>query len=168
MALTALCDDDAQTRPWVDVLHLRFSDGGELSGHALGTVLLSMLWEKTSDTAVGLDELVRLPGSSGRVLPSCVDPLEIVAIIRGQDGQRAEEVSEIRGQVEVATTRRRVLQVWVELSKANACPQAVAAIEAANVITVGPGSWFTSVIPHRGGRRLPMVSRTRRPLGCSC
>ena len=148
MALAALCDDDAQTRPWVDVLQFRFSDGGELSGHALGNLLLSGLWEKTSDPVAGLDELVRLLGCSGRVLPCCVDPLDIVAAIRGHDGQRLAEVSEVRGQVEVATTRGRVLRVWVEPPQAKACPQAVAAIEAADVITVGPGSWFTSVMPH--------------------
>ena len=148
MALAALCHDDAQAQPWVDVLQFRFSDGGELSGHALGNLLLSAVWEKTSDPVAGLDELVRLLGCRGRVLPCCVDPLEIVAAIRGHDGQHPEEVSEVRGQVEVATTRGRVLQVWVEPPEAKACPQAIAAIEAADVITVGPGSWFTSVMPH--------------------
>lgn len=147
MALAALCDDDGQTRPWVDVLLFRFSDGGELSGHALGNLLLSGLWEKTSDPVAGLDELVRLLGCSGRVPPCCVDPLEIVAAIRGHDGQRLAEVSEVHGQVEVATTRGRVLRVWVEPPQVKACPQAVAAIEAADVITMGPGSWFTSVMP---------------------
>ncbi|MCP4744435.1 MAG: uridine diphosphate-N-acetylglucosamine-binding protein YvcK [Actinomycetales bacterium] len=148
MALAALCDADAQTRPWVDVLQFRFSDGGELSGHALGNLLLSAVWEKTSDPVAGLDELVGLLGCSGRVLPCCVDPLEIAASIRGHDGQHPEEVSDVRGQVEVATTRGRVLQVRVEPPEAKACPQAVAAIDAADVITVGPGSWFTSVMPH--------------------
>ena len=148
MALAALCDEDAQSQPWVDVLQFRFSYGGELSGHALGNLLLSAVWEKTSDPVAGLDELVGLLGCRGRVLPCCVDPLEVVAFIRGHDGQHPEDVSDLRGQVEVATTQGRVLQVWVEPPEATACPQAVAAIEAADVITVGPGSWFTSVMPH--------------------
>ena len=138
MALAALCDEDARTRRWVDVLY-RFSDGGELSGHPLGNLLLSALWEKTSDPVAGLDELVGLLGCGGRVLPCCVEPLEIVASIRGHDGQHPKDVSDVRGQVEVATTQGRVLQVWVEPPEATACPQAVAAIEAADVITVGPG-----------------------------
>ncbi|NDA58986.1 MAG: uridine diphosphate-N-acetylglucosamine-binding protein YvcK [Actinobacteria bacterium] len=148
MALAALCDADVQTRPWVEVLQFRFSDGGELSGHPLGNLLLSALWEKTSDPVAGLDELIGLLGCGGRVLPCCVEPLEIVASIRGHDGQHPQDVSDVCGQVEVATTRGRVLQVWVEPPEATACPQAVAAIEAADVITVGPGSWFTSVMPH--------------------
>ena len=131
MALAALCDEDARTRPWVDVLQFRFSDGGELSGHPLGNLLLSALWEKTSDPVAGLDELVGLLGCGGRVLPCCVEPLEIVASIRGHDGQHPKDVSDVRGQVEVATTQGRVLQVWVEPPEATACPQAVAAIEAA-------------------------------------
>ncbi len=136
MALAALCDDDAQTRPWVDVLQFRFSDGGELSGHALGNLLLSGLWEKTSDPVAGLDELVCLLGCSGRVLPCCVDPLEIVAAIRGHDGQRLAEVTEVCGQVEVATTRGRVLRVWVEPLQGKACPQAVADTFATRVLVL--------------------------------
>ncbi|NDH14505.1 MAG: YvcK family protein, partial [Actinobacteria bacterium] len=81
MALAALCDADVQTRPWVEVLQFRFSDGGELSGHPLGNLLLSALWEKTSDPVAGLDELIGLLGCGGRVLPCCVEPLEIVASI---------------------------------------------------------------------------------------
>ena len=100
-------------RPWVDVLQFRFPDGGELSGHALANLLLSEVWEKTSDPVAGLDELLGLLECGGRVLPCCVDPLEIVASIRGHDGQHPEQVSEVRGQVAVATTQGRVLQVWV-------------------------------------------------------
>ena len=44
MALAALCDEDIRTQPWVDVLQFRFSDGGELSRHALGNLMVSALW----------------------------------------------------------------------------------------------------------------------------
>ena len=62
-------------RPRVDVLQFRFPDGGELSGHALANLLLSEVWEKTSDPVAGLDELLGLLECGGRVLPCCVDPL---------------------------------------------------------------------------------------------
>ena len=111
MALAASCDEDTRTQPWMDVLQFRFSDGGELSGHALGNLMLSALWEKRSDPVARLEELVRLLGCRGQVLPCCVDPVEIVASIRGHEGQRYEEISDVRGQVEVVTTQGRVLQV---------------------------------------------------------
>ena len=132
----------------MDVLQFRFPDGGELSGHALGNLLLSAVWETTFDPVAGLDELIGLLGCGGRVLPCCVAPFELVASVRGHDGQHPEQVSEVRGHVEVATTQGRALQVWVEPQEAKASPQAIAAIEAADVITVRPGSWFTSVMPH--------------------
>ena len=135
-------------RGWMSC-RFRFSDGGELSGHALGNLLLSGLWEKTSDPVAGLDELVRLLGCSGRVLPCCVDPTgDCGGHSRSRraasgGGQRGSWASGGRDGLGGA-----VLRVWVEPPQAKACPQAVAAIEAADVITLGPGSWFTSVMPH--------------------
>ncbi len=146
MAVAALCANDAASRAWADVLQYRFSGVGELGGHAVGNVLMAALWENSADPVAGLDELGALVGAVGRVLPCSLDPLEIVADIRGRgSGGGAREV---RGQVAVATARGRVERVWLEPSAARPCPEALAAIDGADAIVLGPGSWFTSLMPH--------------------
>jgi uncharacterized cofD-like protein len=86
----------------------------------------------------------RLLGAQGRVLPMSVEPLEIEAIVEGPDGVRRT----IRGQVAVATAPGNVVSVSLQPEQPSACPQAVEAVRAADWVVLGPGSWFTSVIPH--------------------
>ncbi len=74
-----------------------------------------------------------------------VVPLDIVAEV---EPVRGSGPVTIRGQVEVATSGSRVLGVALEPSEPPACPEAVAAIDAADWVVLGPGSWFTSVITH--------------------
>jgi uncharacterized cofD-like protein len=74
-------------------------------------------------------------------------PLDIVAQVQGLD-EDPNALRRIRGQVAVATTVGQVRTVALEPASATACPQALEAIAAADLITLGPGSWFTSVLPH--------------------
>lgn len=148
MAVAALCSQDVASRAWADVLQYRFAGDGELGGHALGNLLMAALWESSADPVAGLDELGALVGAVGRVLPCSLDPLEIAARIRGHDPGNGDRVIEVRGQVEVATTPGRVERVWIEPPEARPCPQALQAIDAADTLILGPGSWFTSVMPH--------------------
>lgn len=148
MAVAALCAQDAASRAWADVLQYRFAGDGELGGHALGNLLMAALWESSSDPVAGLDEMGALVGAVGRVLPCSVDPLEIVADIRGHDPRDPRALQEVRGQVEVATTPGRVERVSIQPADARACPAALDAIDRADAIVLGPGSWFTSLMPH--------------------
>ena len=148
MAVAALCAQDVASRAWADVLQYRFEGRGELGGHALGNVLMAALWQSSADPVAGLDELGALVGAVGRVLPCSLDPLEIAALIRGHDPKEVDRVVEVRGQVEVATTPGRVERVWIEPADARPCPQALEAIDAAETLVLGPGSWFTSLMPH--------------------
>jgi len=75
-------------------------------------------------------------------------PLNIEANVMGADPGLPFEVSTVVGQAEVATTGGRVLSVRLNPEEPPACPQAVDAIQAADWVILGPGSWFTSVIPH--------------------
>jgi uncharacterized cofD-like protein len=109
---------------------------------------MAALWESSADPVAGLDELGSLVGAVGRVLPCSVDPLEIVADIRGHDPASPDAVMEVRGQVEVATTPGRVERVRLEPADARACEPALQAIDTADAIVLGPGSWFTSLMPH--------------------
>ena len=143
MAFASLLDSDPDG--WARLLQHRFSSAGPLDGHALGNLLLVAAWEQTRDAVAALDLVGRLLGVSGRVLPMCSVPLDIAADVEPRRGRAAVT---IRGQAEVAVARGRIRRVWLEPPEPPACPAAVAAIRAADWVVLGPGSWFTSVLPH--------------------
>lgn len=144
MALSALCDESDWGHTWSDVLQHRFSSAGGLDGHALGNLLIVSLWELLGDEVAGLDWVGRLLGADGRVLPMAAVPLEIQADVRLPSGQQTL----VRGQSRVAVTSGTVQRVRVLPENPPACPEAVDAIRQADCVVLGPGSWFTSVMPH--------------------
>lgn len=148
MALAALCDDTAWGHQWRDVLQHRFAGEGQLGGHAVGNLLIVSLWDLLGDTVGGLDLVGRLLNAQGRVLPMAAVPLNIEASVMGADPGQPLEVTTVRGQAEVATTTGRVQSVRLNPEGPPACDEAVAAIRAADWVILGPGSWFTSVMPH--------------------
>jgi uncharacterized cofD-like protein len=147
-ALAALCGDDEWGTTWARVLQHRFSGDGELREHALGNLLIVALWELLGDHVDGLDWVGRLLGARGRVLPMAAVPLDIAAEVTGLDPSRPHDRTLVRGQVEVASTTGRVICVTLDPVDPPACPQAVTAIRHADWVVLGPGSWFTSVLPH--------------------
>ena len=148
MALAALCGDDRWGQTWAKVLQHRFESDGEMNGHAVGNLLIVALWELLDDHVAGLDWVGRLLGARGRVLPMAVTPLDIAADVRGAAGSEPDAITVVRGQVEVATTSGQVLDVHLDPADPCACPEAVRAIEDADWVVLGPGSWYSSVIPH--------------------
>ena len=145
MALAALSGDDEHGRRWASVLQHRFGGGGPLSGHAVGNLLIAAIWESLGDTVAGLDLVGELLGSKGRVLPMAAVPLDIEAdvhLVSAPDG-----LTVVRGQAEVAAVDGQVVSVRLDPSDPPACPEAVAAVRDADWVVVGPGSWFTSVMP---------------------
>lgn len=148
MALAALCGDDRWGQTWADVLQHRFDSDGTMHGHAVGNLLIVALWELLGDHVTGLDWVGGLLGARGRVLPMATTPMDITAEVRGADPADPDVISTVRGQVAVATTPGHVLDVRLDPADPPACPEAVDAIEAADWIVLGPGSWYSSVIPH--------------------
>jgi uncharacterized cofD-like protein len=159
MALAALCGDDDWGRTWERVVQHRFAGEGEMRGHVVGNLLIVSLWELLGDHVQALDWVARLLGASGRVLPMALTPMDITAVVRGLDPDDPEARSTVRGQVAVATTEGEIVSVSLDPEAPRACPQAVDAVRDADWIVLGPGSWFTSVIPHL------MVPDLRRALG---
>jgi uncharacterized cofD-like protein len=147
-ALAALCGDDDWGKTWARVLQHRFASTGPMHEHAVGNLLIVALWELLGDHVDGLAWVARLLGAQGTVLPMSVAPIDIEAEVRGVSASAPDTLTKIRGQVEVASTAGQV--VSIDLSPANppACPEALEAVAAADWIVLGPGSWFTSVIPH--------------------
>jgi uncharacterized cofD-like protein len=147
MALTALAADDGAGGRWREVFQHRFGGTGALAGHAVGNLVMAGLLEVLGDPVAMLDELCRLLGVTGRVLPMTTEPLDIEADVAGLNGD-AKRLRRIRGQVAVATTPGRVHRVWLRPERPQACAEAVRAVGDADLVVLGPGSWFTSVLPH--------------------
>jgi uncharacterized cofD-like protein len=154
MALAALADPTDPTAARIaELLQHRFAScpdrtEDDLGGHAVGNVVLAGLMELTGDPVVALDRAGELVRAVGRVLPMTPEPLWIEATVRGDDRDHPEQVRTVRGQHNVAVTRGVVEQVRITPVSPPACREAVAAIDAADWLLFGPGSWFTSVIPH--------------------
>ena len=145
MALAALCGDDRWGRTWAQVLQHRFDSEGDLNGHSLGNLLIVGLWDLLDDHVLGLDWVAGLLGSRGRVLPMSTVSLDITGIATGPDGEPSDLL--VRGQAAVATTPN-LIEVGLDPQDPPACPEALEAIGEADFVVLGPGSWFTSVIPH--------------------
>jgi uncharacterized cofD-like protein len=153
MALSALAtgwlgDADGAGLPWSTVLQHRMGGGGALAGHPIGNLLLTGLMELHDDAVTALDAVADLVGARGRVLPMSAKPLDLMAEVTSVDPDDAIRSRRIRGQSAIAATAGRVQAVRLLPEDAPACPEAVQAILGADAVILGPGSWFTSVIPH--------------------
>jgi uncharacterized cofD-like protein len=148
MALAAMAGDDDWGQTWSRLLQHRFAGDGPLSGHAVGNLLITGLAQATGDPVVALDLVAKLLGLTGRVLPMSPVPLEICAEVVGLVPGDAAELTEVVGQVAVATTLGLVAAVHLRPVDPPACKEAVRAVEEADWVVFGPGSWFTSVLPH--------------------
>ena len=133
---------------WSAVLQHRMGGAGALAGHPIGNLLLTGLMEMHDDAVTALDAVAALIGARGRVLPMSARPLDLMAEVASVDPDDPVRVRRIRGQSAIAATSGRVRSVRLLPEDAAACSEAVEAILAADAVVLGPGSWFTSVIPH--------------------
>jgi len=135
MALLALSSGDRE----ITALARRRFGRGELAGHSLGNLLLlGLLEEHDGDLIAAIEAFGALIGAEGRVLPATTVPVTLAA-------QTA--TGEVEGQAAVATATR-IRRVRIEPSDAPAAPGVVGAIMAADLVLLGPGSLYTSVIPN--------------------
>lgn len=154
-ALVALAADQPLARRSAELFQYRFAPGplngagpDPLVGHAVGNLVLLGLIEQFGDPVAALDHAGAMLGVTGRVLPMSCEPVCIEADVRGAEPGRPDAVVTLRGQHEVAVTTGRVESVRLTPSAPPACEEAVAALAAADWLIFGPGSWYTSVIPH--------------------
>ncbi|MEJ3747912.1 uridine diphosphate-N-acetylglucosamine-binding protein YvcK [Actinomycetes bacterium KLBMP 9797] len=131
-----------------DLFQHRFQPPGPLTGHTVGNLVLLGLMELLGDPVAALDHAAGMVQAVGRVLPMSCQPLGIEAEVRGADPAVPDKVVTVRGQHNIAVTPGLVESVRLTPATAPACPQAVAAVAEADWLIFGPGSWYTSVIPH--------------------
>jgi len=135
MALLALADPAAEIR---ELFGYRF-ERGELAGHNLGNLILASLTDLRGGFLEALSVASRWLRIRGRVLPSTLVPVRLLGRVEGQT---------VEGQVAIRDAWGRVDRVWLEPNTPGALPDAVAAVREADLVLLGPGSIFTSVIPN--------------------
>ncbi|MFE9918813.1 2-phospho-L-lactate transferase CofD family protein [Micromonospora sp. NPDC005553] len=119
-----------------------------LTGHAVGNLVLCGLMELLGDPVAALEHAGAMLGAVGRVLPMSRQPVGIEARVRGADPAAPDDVCTVSGQHQVAVTTGRVESLRLTPSAPPACAEAIEAIRAADWLIFGPGSWYTSVLPH--------------------
>jgi len=145
MAIAALIPSDHRGELWRRVLQHRFDGTVDVGGHALGNLVIAALWSETGEIVAGLDALVLAVQARGRVLPNCLEPVNLVAEVRDLDTSTSRIVT---GQSAISATRGVIKHMSLDPSRPRPCPEAVEAISSADLIIFGPGSWYTSVLPH--------------------
>ena len=142
-ALAALCADDDWGKSWAQIMQHRFTSQGEMDNHAVGNLLLTALWDRDGDPVKGLDRVGQLLKVVGRVLPMALEPLDIEGSFESKDG-----INLVRGQIQVAVAAGKVKELRLIPETPKATPEALNALAVADWITIGPGSWLSSVMPH--------------------
>jgi uncharacterized cofD-like protein len=122
------------------VLEYRFEGSAELAGHALGNLLITALTHITSDFAEACGEAGRILSIRGRVLPATLTNVTLVA--KHVDGSRTV------GQRSISESEHRIESVALEPPPERSSPDILSAIEQAEMIIIGPGSLYTSVLPN--------------------
>jgi len=150
-ALAALAADDPAGQRTAALLQYRFAvmnRADSLAGHPVGNLLLLGLMEMLGDPVAALEHAATMVGARGRVLPMARHAIGIEADVLGGDPACPDKVVTVRGQHNVAVAHGHVEAVRIEPADPPTCPQAIEAIQAADWLIFGPGSWYTSVLPH--------------------
>jgi uncharacterized cofD-like protein len=140
--LAALSNDEALL---AQLFQYRFSDDSGLGGHSFGNLFISALADVTGSFEEAVAESGRVLSVHGRVLPATLHDVRLVA-----DMQIPNVINQVRvkGESNIPTTPGRVRQIYLEPNNPPAFPPAIQAILAADLLVIGPGSLYTSILPN--------------------
>jgi uncharacterized cofD-like protein len=140
--LAALSNDEAML---TQLFQYRFSGEPGLDGHSFGNLFITALSDITGSFEEAVAESGRVLSVSGRVLPSTLHDVKLVA-----DIQLPHVLNEVRveGESRIPEAAGRIRRVWLEPNDAPAFPPALKALLSAELIVVGPGSLYTSLLPN--------------------
>ncbi|MBQ3403001.1 MAG: uridine diphosphate-N-acetylglucosamine-binding protein YvcK [Synergistaceae bacterium] len=134
--IAALAENDSELRK---ILDFRF-DRGELKGHSLGNLLLLAVTEMSGDFSTAVERMNHLLSIRGRVLPVTTEGITLMG--RTKDGLK------VKGELSISEHGHELNEIWLEPLNAKPLPDVLSAVDDADVILLGPGSLFTSVIPN--------------------
>ncbi len=140
--LAAMSDDEELV---TQLFKYRFGTSTGLNGHNLGNLLITAMADITGSFEKGIAESGRVLAVRGKVMPSTLNDVRLVADIRMPE--KNQEIR-VRGESNIPTTPGKINRVWLEPNNPDAYPPAIQAILNADLIIVGPGSLFTSLLPN--------------------
>ncbi len=130
----------ADTEPLMEEVFAHRFRRGSLAGHTVGNVILGGLSEVTGDFVRAIEAISRVLAVRGRVLPSTVEEVTLVA--------EMEDGGVVRGETAIAAAGRKIRRLRLDPPAPGALASAVEAIAEADVIVIGPGSLYTSILPN--------------------
>jgi uncharacterized cofD-like protein len=131
----------------------RFRGDGHLGGHSFGNLFLAALTEVTGDFVEAVRLSSEVLASKGRIYPATLNDVHLVAEL--------EDGGTVHGETNITASRSPVRRLRLEPEHCLPLPEALGAIRAADVITVGPGSLYTSILPNL------LVARVAESIGAS-
>jgi uncharacterized cofD-like protein len=140
--LAALSDDEALL---TQLFQYRFGSETGLDGHSFGNLFISSLVDITGSFEKAVAESGRVLSVHGQVLPATLHNVRLVADVRVPN---AENEVRVEGESQIPKALGRIRRVWLEPNDASAYPPVIQAILAADMIVIGPGSLYTSILPN--------------------
>jgi uncharacterized cofD-like protein len=116
----------------------RFRKGGELGGHNFGNLFIAALTEMTGDFAQAIKLSAEILATRGHIFP--VTSANVTVTARMEDG------SVVRGETKITASRQRIVELMLDPPDPLPPPETLQAIAAADLITIGPGSLYTSIV----------------------
>lgn len=162
--LAALAEDESLL---TQLFQYRFAEGDGIHGHAFGNLFVSALAGVTGNFERGLIEAGRVLSIRGRVMPSTLSNVTLEGELIGE---RTNVLRRVSGESRIQAEPGAIWRVWIEPENAPAYPGAVQAILNAEMVILGPGSLFTSVLPNlliRGIREALEASRALKVYVCN-
>ena len=129
----------------------RFPGSGELGGHSFGNLFLAALTEVTGDFTEAVRLSSEVLASKGHIFPATISDVRLIAEL--------EDGNVVRGETQISASRVPIRRLRLEPEQCLPLPQALKAIRAADVITLGPGSLYTSILPNL------LVARVSQAIG---
>jgi uncharacterized cofD-like protein len=162
--LAALAEDESLL---TQLFQYRFAEGDGIHGHAFGNLFVTALAGVTGSFERSLIEAGRVLSICGKVVPSTLSNV----VLEGElIGARTDTLQRVSGENQIQSVPGAVWRVWLEPEDVRAFPGAVQAILSADLIVVGPGSLFTSVLPNlliREIREALVASRALKIFVCN-
>jgi len=141
--LAALSDDETMI---TQLFQYRFANGGgELDGHSFGNLFISALSEITGSFEDAIAESGKVLAVHGQVLPSSLVDVKLMGEVILPNGN---QIVGIQGESNITKAEGKILRVFLKPSNPRAYPQVIQAILSADIIVIGPGSLFTSIMPN--------------------
>ena len=158
--LAALSDDEDLL---AQLFQYRFTNNedGYLKGHSFGNLFISSMAEITGSFEQAIAESGRVLAVSGRVLPATLENVKLIANIWGD---KDNEVKRIVGESKITETSGVIQQVMLEPGNPSAYPEVIQSVLSADLVVVGPGSLYTSLIPNLLVRDITSAIRASQAL----